>query len=116
MYFVSTFHPTKPPKLNELGAAFVSERRRANARSLNSRITIASKVVNALRGNLIVVMRVVCYAKTFYLQDPLANFGDQLEDSRTQEGKKRPAVVLFDKVFAAMLPGSSCLPADYFGY
>src|SRR5208337_4642074 len=91
-------HQTKPPKPNELGAAFVSERRRANARSLNSRIAIASKVVNALRGNLIAVMRVVCYAETFYCRTlglfrwptrGLENSRTQeLKDSRRQEGKK----------------------------
>ena len=79
MYFVSIFHQTKPPKPDELGAAFVSERRRANARSLNSRIAIASKVVNSLCGNLIAVMRIVCYAETFYCRT-LAYFGDRLED------------------------------------
>src|SRR5208337_5146507 len=89
MYFVSTFNQTKPPKPNELGAAFVSERRRANARSLNSRIAIASKVVNALRGNLIAVMRVVCYAETFYCKTlGLFRWPTRgLENSRTQELK-----------------------------
>ena len=90
MYFVITFHQTKPPKPDELGAAFVSERRRTSARSLNTRIAIASKVVNSLRGNLIAVMRIVCYAETFYCRT-LDYFGDRL---RTQEVKKRPAVVL----------------------
>src|SRR5271166_6721365 len=90
MYFVSTFHQTKPPKPNELGAAFVSERRRANARFLNSRIAIASKVVNALRGNLIAVMRVVCYAETFYCRTlGLFRWPTRgLEKARRQEGKK----------------------------